>query len=66
MSVKIKSEISPLIQENEKKSTHSLTDIRACSFSHVETINLSQEFFEIHTFDRKIDVEGGETVLIND
>lgn len=40
MSVQIESEIKPLAQEKEKNSTHGLTDIRACSFSHAGVTNL--------------------------
>lgn len=33
-TVEIESEIKARAQEKEKKSTHNLTDIRVCRFSH--------------------------------
>lgn len=41
LSLEIESKIKPFFaQQKEKSSTHSLTDIRACSFSHAGVINL--------------------------
>lgn len=37
----------PLAQEKEKNSTHSLTDVRACSFSHAGGDKFRPEPFDI-------------------
>lgn len=65
--MQIESKIKPLAQEKERSSTHSFTDVRACSFSHVGMTNLDPSLFEMHTFDtKKTEREEMERAVIND
>lgn len=61
LSVEIESEIKP---EKEKNSTHSLTDMRACSFSHAGVTNLGLSLLKYILLIQKTAYE--ERVVIND
>ena len=51
LSVQIESEIKALAQEKEKNTTHNLTDIRVCRFSHDHI--QARAFGKTFTFDTK-------------
>lgn len=66
MSVEIESKIKPLVQEKKKDSTHSFTDMRACSFSHVGVTNLGLRLLKSILMIQKTELQEGDRVIIND